>query len=281
MTAATELVRWIDGQARYLGDSWVANLEPRKQEEASFHDADREGHRDEVEKEVGNRRWYQAAEPVHRYFADWIAREAPGRTVLDYACGNGDMAIRFARAGAAITVGIDISEVSVRNAAENAERAGCGDRTRFLQRDCEATTFPADSFDRILCSGMLHHLDLNRAFPELFRILRPGGRVLCAEALDYNPAIKLYRRLTPQYRTEWETQHILSMRDVRVARRWFRVENLRFFLMAAPLATVLPAGPFRQIALGVGHALDGLLTRVPLLRLWSWQFSFELVKPAR
>ncbi len=47
--------------------------------------------------------------------------------------------------------------------------------------------------DAIICSGMLHHLDLSYAFLELRRILRAEGKILAAiEALNYNPAIKLY-----------------------------------------------------------------------------------------
>ena len=277
MPSTSALLQWIDQQPRYLGADWVSGLEPRKREEASFHDSDRAGHRDEHDLDGENKRWYQAAEPIRRHIRQWIARESPGNVALDYACGSGLMTLEFARAGAAATVGIDISEVSVRNATETAERAGV-QNVRFLQRDCEDTSFPDGTFDRILCSGMLHHLDLTRALPELHRILKPGGRVLCTEALDYNPAIKLYRRLTPQYRTAWETRHILSMRALRDARRWFRVENVRFFLMASPLATMLPRGPVRDAGLRVGHAIDSVLTRTPLLRLWSWQFSFELVK---
>lgn len=281
MTPPTNVLRWIDAQPQFLGDQWLAAQEPRKQEEASFHDADRVGHKDEVEvvTETGNRRWYQAVEPVRRHVREWVRRESPGHVVLDYACGNGWMALELAQANADLTVGIDISEISVRNATESAQRAGVGDRTRFLQRDCEATTFPENTFDRAMCSGMLHHLDLPRAYPELHRVLKPGGRVLCVEALDYNPAITLYRRMTPQYRTAWEAKHILSMREVRLAKKWFKVENVRFFLMAAPLATLLPKGPLRDAGLGVGNALDAILTRVPLLQLWSWQFTFELVKP--
>jgi ubiquinone/menaquinone biosynthesis C-methylase UbiE len=191
------------------------------------------------------------------------------------------MSLAFARAGAELVVGIDISEVSIRSATENAEREGLSSRTKFLQRDCEATGLPSDSFDLVLCSGMLHHLNLERAFPELYRLLRPGGRILCVEALNYNPAIKLYRRLTPQHRTAWESKHILSMREVRYAKKWFGVERMRFFCIASPLATILPRGLIRSTAMRVGHALDNALTRLPLVQLWSWQFAFELVKPVR
>jgi hypothetical protein len=68
------------------------------------------------------------------------------------------------------------------------------------------------------------------------------------------------------------------MKEVRLAKRWFDVANLKFFMMAAPLTTFLPAGPARRIGLAAGHAVDAVLTRVPVIRLWSWQFTFELVK---
>ncbi len=34
-----------------------------------------------------------------------------------------------------------------------------------------------------------------------------GERILCIEALDYNPTIKLYRMCTPDMRTKWEKAH--------------------------------------------------------------------------
>jgi SAM-dependent methyltransferase len=273
-----QLPSWLEQQPVFLGAAWLESLEQRKQEEARFHDADREGFRNEREREVGNAHWYKATAPVSEHLRAWIVREAPHNIVLDYACGSGGMTREIARAGAAFAVGIDISEVSVRNATHTAHAEGLSDRVRFLQRDCEATELPDTAFDRILCTGMLHHLDLDRAMPELSRILKPGGRILCVEALNYNPAIKLYRRLTPRHRTDWEARHILSLREVRYARRWFAVENMRFFCMTSPLATLLRPGRARNLALQVGHAIDTLVTRIPLVQLWSWQFAFELVK---
>lgn len=270
---------WLAGQKPVLGGTWVATLEERKQEEAEFHNADREGHRDESPESSPNRRFYESATVVEDHIQAWIRRHAPGAAFLDYACGNGQMARMAAEHGAPVVVGIDISDVSVQNATERASQAGFGDVTHFLQRDCEDSQLPADRFDACLCSGMLHHLDLTRAFPELHRIMAPGGRILGVEALAYNPFIQLYRRLTPTLRTEFEARHILGMKEIRLAQRWFRVENLTFFLMAAPLATFLPAGAPRRLGLSAGHALDAILTRIPLFRLWSWMFSFELVKP--
>ena len=275
----SNLRSWLDAQPWALGNGWVTNLEARKQEEAGFHDADRVGHKDEIAGSTPNRRFYEAATRVGDYMERWFQTAVPGTVFLDYACGNGIQTIRALRHKATLGVGIDVSEVSVANARETSRRAGFGDNAYFLQRDCEDTGLPANSFTTCLCSGMLHHLDLNRALPELYRIMAPGGRILAMEALAYNPFIKLYRSRTPELRTEWESRHILSLKEVNLAKKWFRVENINYFLMAAPLATLLPSGIPRRLGLRVGHAIDAIVTRIPILQLWSWQFSFELVKP--
>jgi SAM-dependent methyltransferase len=282
------LADWIDSQPALLDAAWFRNLEVRKQEEAEFHDSARavdEDHhsaRSEApcvhgENDGSNERFYEADRPVRSYVKNWIERTVPGKSFLDYACGNGGKAIEAARAGAKLAVGIDISPVSVKNAARNAQGAGVANRTRFLQRDCEATGFPDNSFDSCLCSGMLHHLDLAIAFPELHRITAAGGRILCHEALGYNPVIQWYRNRTPHLRTAWEKDHILTLRDVTFAKRWFHVENVRFHLMAAPAAILAPA-VVRGAAMRLGRALDTVLTRIPMLQRLSWMFTFELVK---
>jgi hypothetical protein len=117
---------------------------------------------------------------------------------------------------------------------------------------------------------MLHHLDLSYAFPELRRILAPGGKILAVEALDYNPLIKLYRALTPQMRTEWEKAHILSLKDLRFAKRFFDVGEVRYWHITSIAAPHLPflARPL--------ELLDRGLSRVPVIQLMAWIFTFEL-----
>lgn len=274
----SDLRAWIDGQPQFLGNTWLDALESRKKEEAQFHDEDRKDGRDLSPELSENRRYYEAADIVFRATHGWIASRAPGGDFLDYACGSGATTIYAATAGANLAVGIDISPVTIEAASRRAREADVADRTRFLQRDCEDTGFPDASFDTCLCSGMLHHLDLTRGFPELHRIMKPRGRILCVEALSYNPVIQAYRRFTPRLRTQWEREHILGLKELRYATRWFRVENVRFFLLVSPLATLLPKGIMRRAGLAAGHAIDAVLTRIPGLQLWSWQFTFELVK---
>lgn len=261
---------------RISNDRWMAMLDERKRKELEFHDRDRDRRAiadldsDTYEKFYGNKKYYAATEDSKRYVEDWIRSRAPGRVFLDYACGNGENAIRAARAGAALSIGLDISRVSVTNARGDAAAAGVADRCVFVQADAENTMLPDHSVNVVICSGMLHHLDLSYAFPELRRILAPGGAILAVEALDYNPFIKLYRMLTPAMRTEWEKAHILSHRDLRFASRFFDVREVHYWHMFGIL------GPHLRPLQGALNRLDRIVTRIPLLRLMSWMFTFEL-----
>lgn len=261
-------------------EQWIATLSERKKAELEFHDRDRDRQlkaeidQDTYEKFYGNKKYYSATADSKNYVDDWIRTNAKGKVFLDYACGDGFNAIKAAKAGAALAIGIDISRVSVENAAADAAAQGVADNTRFVQADCENTQLPDNSVDVIICSGMLHHLDLSFAFPELRRILAPGGKILCVEALDYNPAIKLYRMMTPAMRTDWEKAHILSLKDVNFARRFFDIGDLKYWHFLNILSPHMPALG------GLFGRADRLISKVPYLQRMAWIFTFELLKPA-
>jgi ubiquinone/menaquinone biosynthesis C-methylase UbiE len=256
--------------------TWMSGLSPRKAKELEFHDRDRDRSliasldQDTYERFYGNKKYYESTIKSKTYVDDWISRHAKGRVFLDYACGNGDGAIKAAKAGAALAIGIDISSVSVENARADAAAAGVAGNSVFVQADAEQTRLPDSSVDAILCRGMLHHLDLSFAFPELRRILAPGGTILAVESLDYNPLIKLYRQLTPDMRTEWEKAHILSHKDLRFASRFFDIGEVRYWHIVGIL------GPHMKGLMPVLNAIDAVLTNIPLMRLMAWIFTFEL-----
>lgn len=256
-------------------EEWLAELNDRKKAELSFHDKHRENAAGRMD---SNKKYYSVTHGVNEYVQNWITGNVKGKVFLDYACGNGQSAIVAARAGAELAVGIDISRVSIENARQLAAKEGLSHNTFFVQADCENTLLPADSFDFALCCGMLHHLDLNQAIPELRRILKPGGMCLAEEALNYNPAIWLYRRFTPHLRTDWEKRHILSLGDVGFIRRFLDVKNIRYWHLAALLATPFRNGAFFSKALDAGNAIDSIALRVWPIRLMAWMFTFEMVK---
>lgn len=261
--------------------NWLEGLEDRKLKELEFHNKSRTTYeqaeqlpQDVYEQLHGNKKYYRTTRLSNEYFENWIRRHSPGRIVLDYACGQGGSARRAARAGAALSIGMDISDVSVQKAARLTAEEGLSANTIFYQGDCERTDLPDNSIDVLICAGMLHHLDLSFALPEMRRILKPGGVALAMEALDYNPAIKLYRQMTPQMRTEWEKAHILSYRDLEFARRFLDVREVKHWHLLSILGVKAPR------LLPAFNVIDTQLLKIPGLKLMSWMFTFELHKPA-
>jgi SAM-dependent methyltransferase len=73
----------------------------------------------------------------------------------------------------------DISPGMLRTLRANAERLGLEVTT--ARTDAESLPFPEQSFDLVLGHAVLHHVpDLERAFGEFHRVLKPGGRIVFA-----------------------------------------------------------------------------------------------------
>ena len=262
--------------AKTSNEEWMASLNKRKTKELEFHNRDRDKQaiatldQDAFDKFYSNRKFYSTVRKSTEYHGAWIAGHAKDKVFLDYACGNGGNAIKAAKAGAILSIGLDISNVSIMNAQKEAEANGL-DNTFFFQADAENTRLPDGCIDTIVCSGMLHHLDLSYAFPELRRILAPKGRILAIEALSYNPVIQLYRKLTPAMRTEWEKNHILSLKDIEFAKRFFNIGEIRYWHITSY------AGAYFPKLLPLLDAIDSILVKLPIIKMMAWIFTFELM----
>jgi demethylmenaquinone methyltransferase/2-methoxy-6-polyprenyl-1,4-benzoquinol methylase len=104
-----------------------------------------------------------------------------GEAVLDAACGTGDLAGQFARAGAGRVVGLDFCPEML----DVARRKFPSARTEWACGDAMATTFSDGSFDIISVGfGLRNVADPRRALAEFHRLLRPGGRLV---VLEFHP----------------------------------------------------------------------------------------------
>lgn len=80
-----------------------------------------------------------------------------GKTVLDIGCGPGHYAINLAKRGASHVVGIDFAEGMLEIAAQHAEKAGVGDRCKFMVADF-ATYNPPEPFDYVIVMGFMDYM---------------------------------------------------------------------------------------------------------------------------
>jgi len=201
------------------------------------------------------------------------------RDVLEYGCGQGSAAFMLAKDGARVT-GIDISDVAIDQARARAEREGISQQATFQVMNAEVLEFPPNSFDVICGSGILHHLDLQRAYAEVARTLRPGGSAIFIEPLGHNPLINWYRNRTPELRSEDE--HPLLMDDLDLAGEYFGVVRRRYFCFASLAAVPLRNAPGFPFILG---ALDGfdsaLFAAIPPARRMAWQVMLGVSQPRK
>ena len=122
--------------------------------------------------------------PIARSFApgaaEFIARLelGSGESVLDVACGTGNLAIPAAKAGARVS-GIDIAPNLIAQARIEARTAGCA--VAFEVGDAEALPYLDGQFDTtVTMFGAMFAYRPARAATELLRVTRSGGRVAMA-----------------------------------------------------------------------------------------------------
>jgi SAM-dependent methyltransferase len=249
----------------------VEEAEARKQREQAFHDQVFTEH-----SRAPMWKYYSIVGKSRKAYSDLVARDCHNKTVLEYGCGPTSVASLIARRGAAVT-SIDLSTSAVEQARAMAKELNLAPSVSILQMDAENLSFPDSSFDMVCGTSILHHLDLNRAYGEIARVLKPEGQAIFSEPLGLNPVINLYRRLTPRHRTVDE--HPLVRRDLDLARSYFGHVRVSFFHLATLAAMPLYRTPLFSRAVKALDDLDLLLFKLPNLRYYSWMCVMELSRP--
>jgi ribosomal protein L11 methyltransferase len=136
--------------------------------------------------------------PTTRLCMEWLeANPAPGKTVLDYGCGSGILAMVAKKVGAGEVVGVDIDPQAIESAADNAQRNHC-DIAYFLPDTFAESQHAAQKFDIVVANILSSPLKLMA--PMLSGRVAPGGALILSGVLArqaeevaaaYAPFIKL------------------------------------------------------------------------------------------
>ena len=244
------------------------------------------------ERDFHNERFAQAEDP-RKHLDKWywairhgamqqdtqVKELATGADVLEYGCSTGGWSLDALQLPAVCRslVGIDISDVAVERANSRARQIGAANRAQFLAMNAEAMEFPDASFDLVYGRGIIHHLDLERCFAEVSRVLRPGGVASFFEPMGHNPVLNAYRRRTPDIRTPDE--HPLLVTDFALARRYFADVEVRYFGLFSVASAMVPSVA-RGVTYAAGCGIDALVLTLPYVNRFAWYALVSLRKPA-
>lgn len=135
-------------------------------------------------------------------------------TCLDAGSGPGSLSIALASFPEFKVYALDHSPESNKIAEKNIEEAGLSDRIKVIEGSVEDIPLESGSIDLIVSRGSAFFWeDLDKAFSEFERILRPGGRTYVGggfgnATLRDNIVNEMIRR-TP----EWEKKYKKNMSD--------------------------------------------------------------------
>ena len=247
----------------------------RLEREKQFHDNRYSD--DRREQQVG--KFYSITGSITKAYKEKILADSFDAHVIEYGCGTGSYVNTIAQSEPKLVTGIDISPVAIEVAQEKAVEEKLGNKVKFRVMNAENLEFTESSYDLICGSGILHHLDLNLATDSIVRTLKPEGKAIFIEPLGHNFLINLYRRLTPNIRSEDE--HPLLSKDLKAIASNFKQSKIHYFYLTSLAASFIARKPGFKTLLGCCQWLDSVLLKLPGIKQQAWMVLIELEQPIK
>jgi ubiquinone/menaquinone biosynthesis C-methylase UbiE len=201
--------------------------------------------------------------------------------VLSLGCGIGDTELLLAPHVGSI-VGIDLSPSAIRQAREDAGRAGISN-VEFVEAGAANATLADGYFDVVIGIFFLHHLpdpELKTMTGRINGWLKPGGVFYGLDPSRYRLSGAVGSLLIPHLMRRYQTPDEHEMKPSEAVERFreagFDARFLYYDFCSTPLAGLFPSW---RSGYRVTRSLDELLIRVPLLRAVSSNFELIARKP--
>ena len=210
--------------------------------------------------------FYKAISTMFEDFEKYIKKNSQNKNILDFGCGVGSITERVAKYQPAKLVGIDISEISITKAKENAKNKNLD--IVYISDNCEKSKLTSSSYDLIYGSGILHHLNLELCVKEINRLLKKEGTIVFMEPLGTNPLINLYRKLTPNSRSSDE--HPFLKKDFDFLKKNFSDVNIKYYGFLTLLFFLFYKNPQVSNFFRILTNIDNFLFRFKYLKKLAW-----------
>ena len=158
-------------------------------------------------------------------------------------------------------MGLDISDEAINNCKalelKNAE---------FICVDGHILPVGDQTLDYVIVTSLLHHLDIEKSFSEIARVLKHDGSLIFLEPLGTNPLFQIYRFLTPKARTVDERPFTFG--DLSLMQSYFVFKEVRWFGFLNILSAYIRIEGIRKLL----TSIDRVLSKT-FLKYFFWQFS--------
>ena len=218
--------------------------------------------------------FYKSIYNINEDFFSFLKQKVKGSDVLDYGCGIGTFVEKIINFKPNKIHGIDISEVSINKARTKAKDLKIN--VDFSVDNCEKTKFENNSFDIVYGTGILHHLQFNKCLNEIHRILKPNGSIVFVEPLGTNPLINLYRKLTPNSRSEDE--HPLLNKDFDYIKGKFSSMKIKYYGFLTLIFFPFYRDPAESKTFKLLSKLDQILFKFNFFKLLAWSVLITAAK---
>ena len=212
-----------------------------------------------------------------------ITHTAKTARVLSLGCGIGDTEVLLAPFVTEL-VGIDLAPSAIRQARQDAVRAGAAN-LRFIEGSLETAALDPESFDLIFAIFFLHHLPqalLERLPRSVYSLLRPRGRFYSLDPSRHRLAGAIGSIVVPglmrKYQSPDERQLDREETALLFSRAEFTVRSGFYDFVSSPLAGLAPGW---RAGYQVARRLDNILVRAPLLSKLGSNFEIIARRPPR
>lgn len=207
--------------------------------------------------------FYEFAGYAYDEFEKTIKENISSETVvLEYGCGM-KSTINHIASKTEHRHAFDISDFAINSNIKDYPL------TSYQVCDAHHLKYEDNFFDVVFGSSILHHLMLDKAIPELNRVIKPNGLLLFLEPLGHNYFINRFRSKTPEMRTEDE--HPLLISDLDFISKNFNISKTKFHCLFPLAVNVIFKSKKVPSIYRIAIKVDKILFKyLPFTRKYAW-----------